>query len=74
MRPLLEAAGIKDVLARSLGSDNPINIARATLACLKSLRTAKDVASLRGRKASDFAPPWQLTGLSVEGGDEDEAA
>ena len=70
MRPVLEAAGIKDVLAKSLGSDNPINIARATLECLKRLRRASQVASLRGRKPSEVAPPWQLAETGSEASDE----
>ena len=73
MRPLLEAAGIKDVLAKSLGSENPINIARATLEALRSLRTAEEVAARRGRKASEIAPPWQLPGEEGEAEDEQGA-
>lgn len=49
VRTVLEAAGIKDVAAKSLGSDSPLNNARAAMRALKNLRTAEDVALLRGK-------------------------
>ena len=49
MRAVVEAAGIKDILTKSLGTDNPINVVRATVAALASLRTLASVAELRGR-------------------------
>jgi small subunit ribosomal protein S5 len=73
MRSVLEAAGIKDVLAKSLGSDNPVNIARATLQGLKALRLADQVAAARGRKPSDFAPAWHLSALPKETSDDQTA-
>lgn len=63
IRAVVEAAGIRDLLSKSLGSPNPINIARATLEALRSLRTAREVAEIRGKAPSDFAPAWQLAGL-----------
>jgi small subunit ribosomal protein S5 len=47
MRAVLELAGIHDILTKSLGSPNPINVVLATIAALKSLRTAEQVAKLR---------------------------
>lgn len=48
VRAILEAAGVRDVLAKSLGSSNPINAAWATLKALESLRTPEEVMNLRG--------------------------
>jgi len=48
VRAVLEAAGVRDVLAKSVGSSNPINTAWATLKALGSLRTADDVVAARG--------------------------
>jgi len=49
MRAVIETAGIKDILTKSHGTNNPINTVRATLAALQQLKTAAQVAELRGR-------------------------
>jgi small subunit ribosomal protein S5 len=49
MRAVIETAGIKDILTKSHGTNNPINTVRATLAALQSLRTAQQIAELRGK-------------------------
>ena len=47
-RIVLELAGLGDILAKSKGSKSPLNVARATVSALQSLRSFKDVAKLRG--------------------------
>jgi small subunit ribosomal protein S5 len=57
VRAVLELAGIRDILAKSLGTSNPINLVRATEAGLKALRRPEDVAKLRGKTIAEVLPP-----------------
>lgn len=54
VRSVLEMAGIKDILSKSLGSNTKINMAYATLNALKSQRTVEEVARLRGKKVEEI--------------------
>jgi small subunit ribosomal protein S5 len=60
VRAVLECAGIHDVLSKSLGSSNPINIVHATVAALKSLMRPEEIAARRGLPIEDVAPAAML--------------
>ena len=49
VRAIMEAAGIRDVLSKAIGTNNPHNVIKATMAGLASLRSAEDVSELRGK-------------------------
>ncbi len=54
VRVILELAGIKDVVSKSLGSNTKVNMAKATLEALKSERTREHIAELRGKKVEEL--------------------
>ena len=56
VRAVLECAGVHDVLSKSLGSDNALNIVRATVTALQSLERPEEVAARRGLPLEDVAP------------------
>jgi small subunit ribosomal protein S5 len=56
VRAVLELAGIRNVLAKSLGTTNPINMAKATVNALQTLRRPEDVARIRGKQISEVLP------------------
>ena len=60
VRAVLECAGIHDVLSKSLGSSNPINIVHATVAALKELHRPEEIAARRGLPIEDVAPAAML--------------
>ncbi|HMK93547.1 MAG TPA: 30S ribosomal protein S5 [Thermoleophilia bacterium] len=68
VRAVLELAGVRDILTKSLGTTNPINLVRATVAGLQSLKTPADVARLRGLTTAQVLglPPRGEAGGSDE--------
>ena len=54
VRKVMEAAGVKDVLTKSLGSSNPKNVAKATLNAFAQMRSAADLAKLRGKTVAEI--------------------
>lgn len=54
VRAVLELAGVGDILSKSLGSNNPINMVRATINGLENLKRAEDVAKLRGKTVQEL--------------------
>ena len=62
VRAVLELAGIRDILSKSLGTSNPVNLVAATVAGLKALRRPEEVAALRDKTVAD------VLGLSTGSG------
>ena len=65
VRALVECAGIKDILSKSMGSSNQINILKAAVQGLQSLRTPQMVASVRGRELHEVAPKPMLDAVAA---------
>lgn len=59
VRAVLEAAGVSDILTKSLGSSNVLNVVYATMDALEQLKSPQDVAALRGKSAKDLMPFWE---------------
>ncbi|MEV6771231.1 30S ribosomal protein S5 [Nocardia sp. NPDC051030] len=66
-RAVLECAGIHDILSKSLGSDNAINVVHATVAALKMLQRPEEVAARRGLPIEDVAPHGMLRARAGQG-------
>jgi len=67
VRAVLECAGVHDVLSKSLGSSNPINIVHATVAALKMLESPEAIAARRGLPVEDIAPAKLLAARAGAG-------
>ncbi len=65
VRALVECAGIKDILSKSMGSSNQINIVKAAVEGLKQLRKPQQVAVLRGRDVHEVAPKPMLEAVAA---------
>ncbi|HSO27914.1 MAG TPA: 30S ribosomal protein S5, partial [Anaerolineales bacterium] len=59
VRAVLEAAGVSDILTKSLGSNNILNVVQATMDALDQLKDPKDEAAKRGKSAKDLQPFWE---------------
>ena len=59
VRAVLEAAGVSDILTKSLGSNNVLNVVYATMDALNQLRSPEDIAALRGKSVKDVTPFWE---------------
>ena len=66
VRAVLDCAGVKDVLTKSLGSNNPINMVHATAQALKDLENPSAIAARRGRALEDVAPAVVTRALAAE--------
>jgi small subunit ribosomal protein S5 len=67
VRAVVEAAGIHDILSKSLGSNNPVNVTRATLEGLRSMRSAAELSEWRGKKLRSVIPGQPTTDADVAG-------
>lgn len=77
VRAVLEAVGVRDILTKSQGSSNLLNVAMATLNALQSLHTPQEMAAMRGKSVEDVLPFWERAArranvevLTPEGGSE----
>ena len=68
VRAVLECAGVHDILSKSMGSDNAINVVHATVAALKMLEQPEAVAARRGLPLEDVAPAALLRARAAEAG------
>lgn len=59
VRAVLECAGVRDVLTKSLGSSNKLNVVRATLLALGQMQDAEQEAKKRGKSSDELLPPWR---------------
>ena len=66
VRAVLEAVGVRDILTKSQGSANLLNVAMATLKALDMLRTPQQTAAMRGKKVEDVMPFWERAQSQVE--------
>lgn len=62
VRAVLEAAGVRDILSKSQGSNNMLNVANATLKALEQLRSTDELARMRGKEPGELKPFWMRRG------------
>ena len=59
VRAVVETAGVRDILTKSMGSANVLNVVKATMDALDQLRTSEEIAAMRGKPAKELAPFWE---------------
>ncbi|MBK9122184.1 MAG: 30S ribosomal protein S5 [Chloroflexi bacterium] len=67
VRAVLEAVGVHDVLTKSQGSPNLLNVAMATIDALKQMRSAEELAAMRGKPVDQMRPFWERAARQVAG-------
>ncbi len=70
VRAVLEAAGVRDILSKSKGSSNMLNVAVATMKALQMLKTGEELAQMRQKNAEDLVPFWVKRDQPLEGTDQ----
>ncbi len=65
VRAVLEAVGVRDILTKSLGSNNLLNVAMATLAALEQIRSPQELAAMRGTDINSVRPFWERKRVEV---------
>jgi small subunit ribosomal protein S5 len=71
VRAVVEAAGVRDILSKSLGSNNPVNVTRATLEGLRNMRSAAELSAWRGKTLRSVIPGQPTTDRANEGTPDD---
>jgi len=66
VRAVLELGGIRDILAKSLGTTNPINMLKATVNALENLKRPEEVARIRGKTIEDILPVRKRDGEEAQ--------
>jgi len=59
VRAVVEAAGIRDILTKSLGSANTLNIVKATMKALEQMKSPEEIAAMRGKPEQQLIPFWE---------------
>jgi small subunit ribosomal protein S5 len=63
VRAVLEAVGVRDILTKSMGSANLLNVAMATITALEELRGPEELAAMRGKPVDEVRPFWERRDL-----------
>ncbi len=74
VRAVVEAAGIRDILSKSLGSNNPVNVVRATLEALRSMRSAEELSQQRGKQLRSVISGQPMPGSQSAPSNETDAS